>query len=337
MVTFENTLPKNMRVIEVGAEKTPASLYITEAAVPDYGDDDVLIRIGAAGVNRGDCLQRMGLYPPPPGTSPIMGLEFAGEIIACGKDVTRWQRGDRVAALVAGGAYADYAVVNATHILPIPDAMDFTTAAALPEAVFTVWANLIEHGHLHQQETVLIHGGASGIGTMAIQMARLYDARIIVTAGSDEKCAACVTLGADHSLNYKTQDFVDEIKKITDGRGVDVVLDMVGGAYIEKNIAIMARQGRMVNIAYMAGARMEIDFLPVMLKNLTLTGSTLRIRPILEKARLTAAIEKHIWPHIGSKINPVIHRIFPLAQAGDAHTLMESNQNIGKIILDCQL
>lgn len=328
-------LPETMRAIAIGEAKTPNSLHIVEAPLPEPAAEEILVRVAAAGVNRGDCVQRIGFYPPPPGASEIMGLEFSGTVVACGNAVTQWQIGDRVAALVAGGGYADYATVHQAHALPVPSDMSFTDAAALPETIFTVWANLFEGGQLQQGETVLLHGGSSGIGTTAIQMAKQAGARVIVTAGSAEKCAACRDLGADLAINYKQQDFVAACADFTDGQGVDVILDMVGGDYLNRNIQAAAMGGRIVNIAFMAGFEATANFLPVMLKRLTLTGSTLRARPIEEKTRLTQAVAERFWPHIGGAVKPVVDCVIPLAEAGRAHQRMEESQHIGKIILDC--
>ncbi len=340
----QQNLPKKMRAIAIGADKTPDSLHIIEVPLPRPNKNEILVKIGAAGVNRGDCYQRMGLYPPPMGASDIMGLEFSGHVVACGAEVKQWKLGDKVAALVAGGGYADYAIVHEAHALPIPEPMSLTQAAALPEVIFTVWANVMELGRLQADETLLIHGGSSGIGTMAIQMGKLFKARIITTAGSAEKCIQCEKLGADLAINYKQADFVEMVKDFTKKAGADVILDMVGGDYFARNIEAAARGGRIVNIAHLQGSRAEIDFLPIMLKNLTLTGSTLRARPIEEKSRLTRAVAAYIWPHIGTDespdesnaIKPVIDSVFPLAKAGAAQARMESSQHIGKIILDCQ-
>jgi putative PIG3 family NAD(P)H quinone oxidoreductase len=299
------------------------------------GDDEVLVKIAAAGVNRGDCYQRMGFYPPPPGASEIMGLEFSGTIIAVGANVSKWQIGARVAALVAGGGYAEYGVVHQHHILPVPDDMSLTDAAALPETIFTVWANVFEHCGLKSGETLLIHGGSSGIGTTAIQMAKLAGAKVMVTAGSADKCAACTALGADLAVDYKQQDFVAESVAFSNGQGIDVILDMVGGDYFQRNIQAAARHGRIVNIAHLQGSKAEIDMMPVMLKNLTLTGSTLRARALEEKTRLTEAVATNIWPHIGQAVKPVVDSTFELAQAGEAQKRMESSAHIGKIILTC--
>ncbi len=333
---MNENLPDQMQAISIGEEKTSESLTLATYDLPSYDAHQVLVRIAAAGVNRGDCYQRLGLYPPPPGASQIMGLEFAGEVVARGNKVDQWQVGDRVAALVAGGGYSEYGVVHAAHCLPVPDAMDFIKAAALPETIFTVWANVFELGGLQAGQRILIHGGSSGIGTTAIQMAKLSGAHVAVTAGSGEKCAACTRLGADLAINYRTDDFVTACDAFSDGAGMDVILDMVGGSYFQRNISAAARGGRIVNIAHLQGARAEIDMLPVMLKNLTLTGSTLRARTIEEKTRLTQLISKNIWPHTEDAVKPVIDTVFPLTEAGAAHTLMESSAHIGKIILDCR-
>ena len=264
-----------------------------------------------------------------------MGLEFSGTIIAVGANVSKWQIGARVAALVAGGGYAEYGVVHQHHILPVPDDMSLTDAAALPETIFTVWANVFEHCGLKSGETLLIHGGSSGIGTTAIQMAKLAGAKVMVTAGSADKCAACTALGADLAVDYKQQDFVAESVAFSNGQGIDVILDMVGGDYFQRNIQAAARHGRIVNIAHLQGSKAEIDMMPVMLKNLTLTGSTLRARALEEKTRLTEAVATNIWPHIGQAVKPVVDSTFELAQAGEAQKRMESSAHIGKIILTC--
>jgi len=333
---MSENLPDMMRAIAIGEDKTPDSLFVEEIALPSFNDDEILVRVGAAGVNRGDCMQRIGFYPPPPGAPDIMGLEFSGTVAAIGKNVDTWKPGQRVAALVAGGGYADYAIVHKDHALPVPNAMSLTDAAALPETVFTVWANVFEGGGLQAGETLLIHGGSSGIGTTAIQMAKHFGAKVIVTAGSPEKCAACVALGADLAIDYKTEDFVTACDSFTEGQGVNVILDMVGGDYVNRNIQATAIGGRIVNIAHMAGFETQVNFLPVMLKRLTLTGSTLRARPLEEKTRLTKVVADKLWPSLGTGIKPVVDSVMPLAEAGKAHARMETSQHIGKIILDCQ-
>ena len=325
-----------MRAVAIGEAKTPESLFVEDTALPPFGDDEILVRVGAAGVNRGDCMQRIGFYPPPPGASNIMGLEFSGTVVAMGKNVEAWKPGDRVAALVAGGGYAEYASVHQHHALPVPDGMSLTDAAALPETIFTVWANVFEGGALQSGETLLIHGGSSGIGTTAIQMAKYFGAKVIITAGSAEKCDACLDLGADLAIDYKTEDFVAACDSFTQGQGVNVILDMVGGDYVNRNIQACALGGRIVNIAHMAGFETQVNFLPVMLKRLTLTGSTLRARPTQEKTRLTKAVAAKIWPALENGVKPVVDSVVPLAEAGKAHARMETSHHIGKIILDCQ-
>ena len=332
---MSENLPQTMNAIAIGEGGAPESLYLAARDLPKPQAGEILVRLGAAGVNRGDCMQRIGLYPPPPGAPDIMGLEFAGTVVARGDNADKWQIGDRVAALVAGGAYAEYACVHQDHALAVPDNMSFTDAAALPETIFTVFANVFEGGALQKGETLLVHGGSSGIGTTAIQMAKHFGAKVIITAGSDGKCAACRDFGADLTVNYQSQDFVDACRDFTDGAGVNVILDMVGGDYIARNMEAAAMGGRIVNIAYMQGFSAEVNFLPVMLKRLTLTGSTLRARPLAEKTRLTEAVNKAFWPHIGAALKPIVDSVYPLAEAGKAHAHMESSHHIGKIILDC--
>lgn len=325
-----------MKAVHIGSDKTPASLYLADVPRPEPAADEVLVKIAAAGVNRGDCLQRIGFYPPPKGAVDIMGMELSGRVVACGAQVENVKPGDRIAALVASGSYAEYATLHHTHLLPVPDSLSLVEAAALPEAIFTVWANIVEHGRFKSGETVLVHGGASGIGTMAIQMVRLLGGQVAVTAGTAEKCAGCLEMGAALAIHYRQEKFEDAVMEWTDGRGVDVILDMVGGDYVGRNIACAARHGRIVNIAYMQGADVQFNALPVMMRNLTLTGSTLRARSIAEKTRLTEEIMAHIWPHIGDKIRPVIDRILPLAEAGAAQALMEKSEHFGKIVLQLE-
>ena len=336
-IEIAEEIPEKMRAISIGEDKSPDMLSLSELDTPRPDTHEILVKIGAAGVNRGDCYQRMGFYPPPPGASQVMGLEFAGTVVACGSAVTRWQVGARIAGLVAGGGYAEYGLLHEDHALEIPENMSFTHAAALPETIYTVWANVFELGRLSAGQTLLIHGGSSGIGTTAIQMAKHFGARIAITAGTDEKCDFCKNLGADLTINYKTIDFEAAIAALTDGQGADLILDMVGGSYFQRNIAAAARGGRIVNIAHLEGARAEIDMLPVMLKNLTLTGSTMRARTIPEKTRLTNIIKEKIWPLAGQEIKPIVDTVFPLAEAGAAQSLMETSQHIGKIILDVEV
>ena len=336
-IEIAEEIPEKMRAISIGEDKSPDMLSLSEYDTPRPDTHEILVKIRAAGVNRGDCYQRMGFYPPPPGASQVMGLEFAGTVVACGSGVTRWQVGARIAGLVAGGGYAEYGLLHEDHALEIPENMSFTNAAALPETMYTVWANVFELGSLSAGQTLLIHGGSSGIGTTAIQMAKHFGARVAITAGTDEKCDFCKNLGADLTINYKTIDFEAAIATLTDGQGADLILDMVGGSYFQRNIAAAARGGRIVNIAHLEGARAEIDMLPVMLKNLTLTGSTLRARTIPEKTRLTNIIKERIWPLAGQEIKPIVDTVFPLAEAGAAQSLMETSQHIGKIILDVEV
>jgi NADPH2:quinone reductase len=323
-----------MKAVCVDKPGPAESLVLRELPVPEPKADEVLIRVMAAGVNRPDILQRGGFYPAPKDASPLLGLEVAGEIVACGAAVTQWQPGDKVCALVNGGGYAEFAVAPQAQCLPVPAVLNMIEAAALPETFFTVWHNLWQRARLTAGESLLIHGGSSGIGTSAIQMATAKGVRVFVTAGSAEKCAACEQLGAVKAINYRAQDFVAAIKQLTDGRGVDVILDMVGGDYIPRNIAAIAPEGRIVNIAYLKGSKAEVDFLPVMVKRLTLTGSTLRAQSGVTKQRIAQELFSEIWPLLNNgKIKPVIAATFPLTDVIAAHRLMESGSHIGKIVL----
>ena len=298
---------------------------------PRAGVGEVLIKVEAAGVNRPDVMQRQGLYPAPQGASPLPGLEVTGTVVECGAHVSRWQKGDRVCALVNGGGYAEYCVAPAGQVLPIPSGFSAVQAAALPETFFTVWHNVFQRGALQAGETLLVHGGTSGIGTTAIMLAKAFGARVMCTAGSDEKCHAALQLGADVAINYRTDDFVARVK--AEG-AADVILDMVGGDYIARNIKAAAPDGRIVNIAFLSGSKVELDFTPVMLKRLTLTGSTLRARSDETKAALAQALENQVWPLLSNgQITPLIAAQLPLAEASAAHELMESSQHIGKIVL----
>ncbi len=328
-------MQRKMRHIAMVGTGGPEVLTLAEAPVPEPGPGEVLIEVHAAGVNRPDIAQREGRYPPPPGASPILGLEVAGVIAALGPSVEGWRVGDRVCALVNGGGYAEFVTVPAPQCLPIPAGYDFIRAAAIPETFFTVWANLFERGKLARGETALIHGGTSGIGTTAIQLAHEFGATIYATAGSPEKCLACLRLGAAAAIDYRAQDFVEEIKRLTDGRGVDVILDMVGGDYIPRNIRCLALDGRLVMIAFLRGSKVaEIDFLPVMTRRLTITGSTMRPRTTAQKGAIAEALLRQVWPVLeAGRCGPVIHTVFPLAEAAEAHRLMESGQHIGKIVL----
>jgi len=324
-----------MRYVAAREPGPPEVLKIAEGPVPEPKPGEVLIEVSHAGVNRPDCAQRAGTYPPPADASPIIGLEVAGEIVARADNVTICQVGDKVCALTPGGGYAEYCATPASFCLPIPKGLTQLEAASLPENFFTVWNNLFDRAHLARGETVLIHGGTSGIGVTAIQLAKQYDAIVVTTVGSDEKAAFCRSLGADHAINYRTQDFVAEVARITQKRGVDVVLDMVGGDYIEKNLRSLALEGRLVFIAFLHGGRAEVDWRHIMMRRLTVTGSTLRASPTERKAAIANSLRAKVWPLIeGGVVKPVIHRVFPLADAAAAHELMESSQHIGKIMLE---
>jgi putative PIG3 family NAD(P)H quinone oxidoreductase len=324
-----------MRYVAAREPGPPDVLTIAEGAVPEPRAGEVLIAVSHAGVNRPDCAQRGGTYAPPPDASPIIGLEVAGEIVACGDGVTAWRLGDKVCALTPGGGYAEYCTTPASFCLPIPKGLTPLEAASLPENFFTVWNNLFDRARLASGETVLIHGGTSGIGVSAIQLAKQYDAIVITTVGSDDKAEFCRSLGADHAINYKMQDFVAEVARITQKRGVDVVLDMVGGDYIEKNLKSLALEGRLVFIAFLHGGRAEVDWRHIMMRRLTVTGSTLRASPTERKAAIANSLRTKVWPLIeGGTVKPVIYRVFPLAEAAAAHALMESSQHIGKIMLE---
>jgi len=313
-------------------------LRIEQRETPEPGPRDVLIRVKFAGVNRPDLSQRAGQYPPPPGASPILGLEVSGEIVARGVEVTEWKVGDMVCALTPGGGYADYCLTNAGHCLPIPKGLDLAQAAALPENLFTVWANLIDRARLKAGEYALIHGGSSGIGYLAIQLAKAHGATVFTTVGNETKADFCRSLGATFAINYRTEDFVAVIEKATDRRGVDVVLDMVGGEYLAKNISLLAREGRLVQIAFLQGSTIDrFDFMPVMVRRLTITGSTLRPRSIEEKAAIAQNLRQHVWPLLESgKINVVIDRIVPLERVSEAHRVIEEGKHMGKILLQVQ-
>ncbi|AWF82228.1 NAD(P)H-quinone oxidoreductase [Microbulbifer sp. A4B17] len=323
-----------MRFIDLPTFGGPEVMQLQEMDKPTPGSDEVLIRVAAAGVNRPDIVQRQGNYPAPPGASPVLGLEVAGEIVAVGEKVGRWQVGDQVCALTNGGGYAEYAVAPEGQCLPIPANLSLIEAAALPEAFFTVWTNVFDRAGLKQGEVILIHGGSSGIGTAAIQLARSFGARVFATAGTEDKCTACVALGAERAINYREENFVSVVREATDDRGADVILDMVGGSYINSNIRVAAKDGRIVNIAYLAGAKVEVNMMPVMLKRLTLTGSTLRARSPEVKSAIAKALLDKVWPLIeAGTICPQIAAQFPLDQVIDAHKLLESGTITGKVIL----
>jgi NADPH:quinone reductase len=329
-----STLPSQMTAIAIREPGGPDVLVPQTRPVPAAGAGEVLVRVAAAGVNRPDVMQRQGLYPPPPGASEIPGLEIAGEVVALGNGATRFKPGDQITALVAGGGYAQFCPVHETNALPVPRGLSLVEAAAIPETFFTVWHNVFERGALKSGESLLIHGGSSGIGTTAIQLAKAFGARVITTAGSAEKCQACVRLGADRAVNYRSEDFVAATKEATGGKGADLILDMVGGDYIERNYEAAAVEGRIVQIAFQGSPRANVDFRRLMLKRLVHTGSTLRARSVADKAAIARGIEQKVWPLIAAgRVKPVIFRTFPLTQASAAHSLMETSTHIGKIVL----
>ena len=327
-------LPAQMTAIAIRSPGGPEVLTAELRPVPKPGDGEALIKVAAAGVNRPDVMQRMGLYPPPPGAPDIPGLEIAGEVVACGTGVTRCKKGDRVMALVVGGGYAEFCIAHESHALPVPAGLSLTEAAAIPETFFTVWYNAFERGRLAARETLLVHGGSSGIGTTAIQLAAAFGARVIATAGTAEKCEACRKLGADVAINYKTEDFVAVTKQATGDRGADLVLDIVGGDYIDRNYEAAAVEGRIVQIAFQSSSRATVDFRRLMFKRLTHTGSTLRARSVADKGAIARAVEAKVLPLIAAgRVKPVIDSTFPLREAAAAHARMESSQHIGKIVL----
>jgi NADPH2:quinone reductase len=328
-----SNLPTTMTAIGIRAPGGPDMLDAQQRPVPKPGAGEILVKVLAAGVNRPDVMQRQGLYPPPPGAPDIPGLEIAGEVVALGNGAKRWKLGDRVMALVVGGGYAEYCTAHESHALPM-GALSAVEAGAIPETFFTVWHNVFQRGGLKSGETLLVHGGSSGIGTTAIQLAKNFGARVIVTAGSDDKCQACRKLGADVAINYKTQDFVAETKKATDDKGADLILDMVGGDYIPRNYEAAAIEGRVVQIAFQGSPKATVDFRRIMLKRLHHTGSTLRARAVPDKAAIARAVEENALPLIAAgKVKPIIFKTFPLKEAAAAHALMETSAHIGKIVL----
>ncbi len=328
------SVPREMMAIEIAAPGGPEQLRMARRPMPQPGEGEVLVRVAAAGVNRPDVMQRQGRYPPPAGASDIPGLEVAGEVIALGANVSGVALGDRVTALLPGGGYADHAVAAAALCLPIPNGLSMVEAAALPETFFTVWTNLFERGGLKAGESVLIHGGTSGIGTTAIQLAAAWGARVFATAGTREKARACERLGAARGIDYRAEDFVEVIRQETAGKGVDLILDMVGASYLARNMDAAALEGRLVVISLIGGARAEINLGTLMSKRLTVTGSTLRVRTVAQKTAVADGLRRHVWPLLAAgRVRPVIHATFPLAQASDAHRLMETSQHIGKIVL----
>jgi NADPH2:quinone reductase len=330
-----SSLPAEMTVIEIDGFGGPEVLKPARRPLPEIRHDEVLIKVAAAGVNRPDVMQRAGGYPPPPGASDIPGLEMAGEVVAKGAGVSQWREGDHVAALVTGGGYAEYCVAPALQCLAVPAGMDMVKAAAVPETYMTVWTNVFDRGRLQGGETFLVHGGSSGIGTTAIQLAKRFGARVFATAGSAEKCAACEKLGAERAINYRDEDFVEVVSELTKGQGVDLILDMVGGDYIPRNVKALAVEGRLVQIAFLQSPKVaDFNFGPMMMKRLTITGSTLRARSVQQKADIVESLNEHVMPMLGSgAIGPVIDTVLPLDQAAEAHRLMEASNHIGKIML----
>lgn len=327
-------MSREMHAIQISRPGGPDVLELVRWPMPLMGDAEVLIKVEAAGINRPDILQRLGKYPPPPGASELPGLEVAGRVVDVGIRVDRWRVGDAVCALVSGGGYAEYCSVPQEQCLPIPTSLTMVQAGALPEALFTVWTNLFERARLTAGETVLVHGGASGIGTTAIQLARAFGARVFVTAGTATKCRACERLGAERAINYRSEDFVQAINETTGGRGVDVILDMVGGDYTPRNLGLLATEGRLVQIAFLRSPKTEVDLSLVMRRRLTVTGSTLRPRPPVEKGAIAAALERHVWPLLAAgKVIPTIEAVFPLARAADAHRALEAGNHVGKFVL----
>ena len=328
-------IPKTMRAIDPATGGGPEVLVVMDRPVPVPGKGEVLIKVAAAGVNRPDVLQRQGKYPPPPGTSTILGLEVSGTIVALGEGADPELFGQWVCALVAGGGYAEYCVAPAGQCLPVPGALTMIEAAALPETLFTVWTNLFERAYAREGDSVLIHGGTSGIGTMAVMLGKLFGLTVVVTCGSPEKCARALEIGADHAIDYKASDFVAEVARITGGQGVDVVLDMVGGDYLPRNLACLAEDGRHVSIAVLGGPKAEIFIPQIMARRLTLTGSTLRARSVAFKSLVADELTRTVWPLVeAGRLKPIIDKVFPLSEAAGAHALMDSGAHVGKIVLE---
>jgi NADPH:quinone reductase len=334
MGTEPHKLPSEMAVIAIRAPGGPDALVPEQRPLPQVGEGEVLVKVAAAGVNRPDVMQRQGRYPPPAGATDIPGLEIAGEVVALGKGTSKWKVGDRVMALVIGGGYAQFCPAHESHALAVPQGLSLHEAGAIPETFFTVWHNVFERGRLRAGETLLVHGGSSGIGTTAIQLAKAFGAHVIATAGSEAKCEACRKLGADLAVNYRSDDFVAASKTATGGKGADVILDMIGGDYIERNYEAASVEGRIVQIAFQAGPKATVNFQRIMLKRLTHTGSTLRARSVADKAAIAASIQQRVLPLIAAgKIRPLIDSTFPLAQASAAHARMDASEHIGKIVL----
>ena len=329
-----NNIPQSMNYIQIEKHGDPGVLKLHSMPVPEPGPGEVLIKVAAAGVNRPDVMQRKGLYPPPPGATDIPGLEVSGTVVSVGQNVSKPPINSEVCALVTCGGYAEYCLATASICLPVPEKISLVNAAGIPETFFTIWTNVFKRGQLKAGESLLVHGGSSGIGTTAIQLGKAFGATVYITAGTSDKCEFCNNLGADAAINYREQDFSEEIKRLTEGKGVNVILDMVGGPYFPKNIRLLADEGRLVQIALMQGSKAEVDFRSLLLKRVTLTGSTLRPRSVEEKTKIAHALQKNVWPLLESgAIRPIIHETFPLKQASEAHRLMESSAHIGKILL----
>ena len=329
-----NNIPQSMNYIQIEKHGDPEVLKLHSMPVPEPGPGEVLIKVAAAGVNRPDMMQRKGLYPPPPGATDVPGLEVSGTVVSVGQNVSKPPINSEVCALVTCGGYAEYCLAAASICLPVPEKISLVNAAGIPETFFTVWTNVFKRGQLKAGESLLVHGGSSGIGTTAIQLGKAFGATVYTTAGTSDKCEFCNNLGADAAINYIEQDFSEEIKRLTEGKGVNVILDMVGGPYFPKNIGLLADEGRLVQIALMQGSKAEVDFRSLLLKRVTLTGSTLRPRSVEEKTKIAQALQKNVWPLLESgAIRPIIHETFPLKQASEAHRLMESSAHIGKILL----
>lgn len=329
-----NAMATTMRYVDHGEGGPPSVMRVAETAVPAPGPGEVLIKVAYAGVNRPEVAQRQGLYPPPPGASPILGLEVSGHVAALGAGVQGWQVGDAVCALTNGGGYAELVATPAGQVLPVPPGMALAEAAGLPENHFTVWSNVFDRGRLQAGETLLVHSGSSGIGLAAIQVAHARGARVWTTVGNADKAAACLQAGAEAAIDHKQEDFVERIKALTEGRGVDVILDMVGGDYVQRNLRVLAVEGRLVQIAFMQGSKVEVDLMPLMMRRQTLTGSTLRPRSAQEKAAIAARLREHVWPLVASgKVRVFVHGVYDLADAARAHEEMEASRHIGKLVL----
>ena len=327
-------MTKMMKYIEHGAGGLPQVMRMGETEVPQPAEGHVLIKVAYAGVNRPDCLQRSGLYPPPAGASPILGLEASGHVVALGQGVTQWQIGEAVCGLANGGAYAEYVAIPQGQVLPVPKGLSLLQAAALPENYFTVWTNVFQRGHLQSGETMLVHGGSSGIGLTAIQLAKAFGAKVLCTVGNDDKVKACLSVGADVAINYRTQDFVKETLNATDQNGVNIILDMVGGDYMQRNLSSLGVDGRLIQIAFLQPSKTEVDWIGLMVKRLTFTGSTLRPRTAGDKAQMASELKTKVWPMLEkAQCLPVIHQVFDMTEAVKAHELMESSVHIGKIML----